>query len=46
VKPKVGTTPSVPKLKLEVLPNYHKKTEKSLNETMLAAYQEKYEKST
>ena len=28
----------VPKLKLEILPNYHKKSEKSLNESLLAVY--------
>ena len=28
----------VPKLKLDILPNYHKKSEKSLNESLLAIY--------
>ena len=28
----------VPKLKLDILPNYHKKSEKSLNESLLAVY--------
>jgi hypothetical protein len=28
----------VPKLKLEILPNYHKKAEKSLNDSLLAVY--------
>jgi len=33
---------SIPKLNLEVLPNYHKKSEKCLNEALLAAYQQKH----
>lgn len=33
---------AVPKLNLEVLPNYHKKSEKCLNEALLTAYQEKH----
>lgn len=32
----------VPKLKLEILPNYHKKAEKSLNDSLLAVYQQKH----
>ena len=30
---------SIPKLNLEVLPNYHKKSEKCLNDVLLAVYQ-------
>jgi hypothetical protein len=33
---------AIPKLNLEVLPNYHKKSEKCLNEALLAVYQEKH----
>lgn len=33
--------PQVPKLKLEILPNYHKKSEKPLNDSLMAAYNEK-----
>ena len=33
---------SIPKLNLEVLPNYHKKSEKCLNDVLLAVYQEKH----
>ena len=29
---------SIPKLNLKVLPNYHKKSEKCLNDALLAAY--------
>jgi hypothetical protein len=32
----------VPKLKLEILPNYHKKIEKSLNDSLLACYEQKH----
>lgn len=32
----------VPKLKLDILPNYHKKSEKSLNDSLLAIYNEKH----
>lgn len=32
----------VPKLKLEILPNYHKKAEKSLNDSLLAVYEQKH----
>jgi|JI9StandDraft_2_1071091.scaffolds.fasta_scaffold1449314_1 hypothetical protein len=33
---------AVPRLNLSVLPNYHKKSEKCLNEVLMAAYQEKH----
>ena len=33
---------AIPKLNLEVLPNYHKKSEKCLNDALLTAYQEKH----
>lgn len=29
----------VPRLKLEILPNYHGKSSKCINQTLLAAYQ-------
>lgn len=32
----------VPKLKLEILPNYHKKAQKSLNDSLLAVYEQKH----
>ncbi len=32
----------VPRLKLEILPNYHGKSNKCINPTLLAAYQEKH----
>ena len=32
----------VPKLKLEILPNYHKKAERSLNDCLLAVYEQKH----
>lgn len=32
----------VPRLNLSVLPNYHKKSEKCLNDILLAVYQEKH----
>ena len=38
----LGIKLKIPKLKLEVLPNYHKKSEKSLNESLLAVYNEKH----
>jgi hypothetical protein len=33
---------AIPKLNLEVLPNYHKKSEKCLNDMLLMAYNEKH----
>jgi hypothetical protein len=33
---------AIPKLNLQVLPNYHKKSEKCLNEVLLAAYNDKH----
>jgi hypothetical protein len=32
----------VPRLKLEILPNYHGKSNKCINQTLLAAYQDKH----
>ena len=34
--------PAVPKLNLQVLPNYHKKSEKCLNDQLLAAYHDSH----
>lgn len=33
---------SVPKLNLNVLPNYHKRSEKCLNDALLEAYHQKH----
>lgn len=33
---------AIPKLNLQVLPNYHKKSEKCLNDVLLAAYNDKH----
>jgi hypothetical protein len=38
----LGSKIAIPKLNLEVLPNYHKKSEKCLNDMLLIAYNEKH----
>lgn len=37
-----STKLSVPKLNLNVLPNYHKRSEKCLNDALLEAYHQKH----
>lgn len=32
----------VPKLKLDILPNYHAKADKSLNDSLMAIYEQKH----
>lgn len=38
----LGSKIAIPKLNLQVLPNYHKKSEKCLNDMLLTAYNEKH----